>query len=75
VTTMRSYRKLAVILAHLAFAGTCLATWVMGQHYAPELIGAQIVILPLILGVAGFWIWFGFWSADVFREPRQDDKQ
>ena len=71
---MRSFRKLAVVLAHLAFAGACYATWAMGQRYAPELIGAQIVILPMILGIAGFWIWFGFWSADVFRNPRQDGK-
>lgn len=71
---MRSFRKLAVILAHLAFAGVSYATWAMGQQYAPELIGAQVVILPMILGIAGFWIWFGFWSADVFRSPREGSK-
>ena len=64
-------RKLAVILGHLAFAVSCYATWVMGQRFAPELIGAQIVILPMIMGVAGFWIWYGFWSASVFRDPGQ----
>jgi hypothetical protein len=41
----------------------------MGQQFAPELMGAQVVILPLIMGIAGFWIWFGFWSAPVFRDP------
>ena len=61
--------KLAVIAGHLAFAVACYATWAMGQRFAPELIGAQIVILPMILGVAGFWICYGFWSASVFREP------
>lgn len=71
---MRPFRKLAVIVAHLAFAGVCYATWAMGQHYAPELMGAQVVLYPLIMGVAGFWIWFGFWSADVFRDGAQDGK-
>ena len=66
---MRSYRKLAVVLAHLAFAGVSYATWAMGQQFAPELMGSQVVILPLIMGIAGFWIWFGFWSAPVFRDP------
>ena len=61
-------RKFSVIVAHLAFVGTCYATWAMGQHFAPELIGARVVILPMILGLAGFWIWFGFWSAPVFRD-------
>jgi hypothetical protein len=71
---MHSFRKLAVIVAHLAFVAACYATWAMGQHYAPELIGAQIVILPMILGIAGFWIWFGFWSAPVFRADGQGGK-
>ena len=71
---MRSFGKLAVIVAHLAFAGACYATWAMGQRYAPELIGAQVVLLPMILGIAGSWIWFGFWSAGVFRDGGQSDK-
>jgi hypothetical protein len=71
---MRPFRKLAVILAHLAFASACYAVWAMGQRYAPELIGAQVVILPMIFGVAGFWIWFGFWSAGVFRDSGPDGK-
>jgi hypothetical protein len=71
---MRSFRRLTVILAHLGFAGACYATWAMGQQYAPELIGAQVVILPMVLGIAGFWIWFGFWSANVFRDGGQDSK-
>ena len=71
---MRSLRQLAVMLAHPAFAAGCYATWAMGQHYAPELIGAQVVLYPLIMGVAGFWIWFGFWSAHVFRDGGQDSR-
>jgi hypothetical protein len=26
---------------------------------------------PLIIGVVGIWIWFGFWSIKVLRGPRQ----
>jgi hypothetical protein len=62
-------RKLAVVLGHLAFVVACYATWAMGQQFAPELIGAQVVIYPMIMGVAGFWIWYGFWSASVFLDP------
>jgi len=66
---MPSFRQVAVIAAHLAFAGACYATWAMGQNFAPELMGSEVVIYPIIMGVAGFWIWFGFWSASVFRGP------
>jgi hypothetical protein len=68
---MRSFRLLAVILGHLAFAGASYATWALGQNFAPELMVSPVMLYPLILGVVGIWIWFGFWSVSVLRGPRQ----
>ena len=67
---MRSIRLLAVICGHLAFAGTTYATWAMGHTVAPELMASEVMMYPLIIGVVGIWIWFGFWSAGVLRGPK-----
>ena len=71
---MRNVRLLAVIAGHLAFAGLSYGTWAMGQNFAPELMGAEVVIYPLIMGVVGFWVWYGFWSAGVLRGRGQSEK-
>ncbi len=68
---MSSFRLLAVVCGHLAFAGATYATWAMGQQYAPELMMTQVMIVPLIIGVVGIWAWFGFWSVKVLRGPKQ----
>jgi hypothetical protein len=68
---MRSFRLLAVVLGHLAFAGASYATWAFGQKVAPELMVSPVMMYPLIIGVVGIWIWFGFWSVRVLRGPRQ----
>jgi hypothetical protein len=46
----------------------------MGQNFAPELMGAEVVIYPLIMGVVGFWVWYGFWSAGVLRGREPSEK-
>jgi len=69
---MRNFRLYAVILGHFAFAGATYATWILGQHFAPEIMSAQVVIAPFIMGVVGIWIWFGFWSAKVLRGPKAE---
>ena len=69
---MQSIRLLAVICGHLAFAGATWATWFMGQKYAPELMASEVMMYPLIIGVVGIWIWFGFWSASVLRGRKPD---
>ena len=69
-----SLRLFAVILGHLTVAGISFGTWAMGLNFAPELIGAQVVIYPLIMGVVGFWVWYGFWSAKVLRQPGEGDQ-
>lgn len=28
---------------------------------------SEVVIYPLIMGVVGLWIWYGFWSAGTLR--------
>ena len=69
---MPSFRLLAVALGHVAFAGASYAIWVLGRNFAPaELMMAEVVIYPLIMGVVGIWIWYGFWSAGVLRGPKQ----
>ena len=68
---MRSFRLLAVVLGHLAFAGPAYMIWAFGQKVAPELLVSPVMMYPLILGVVGIWIWFGFWSVGVLRGPRQ----
>ena len=67
---MRSFRLIAIILGHLAFAALAYWTWAMGQKIAPEILMSEVVISPLIMGVLGIWTWFGFWSAKVLRSPK-----
>jgi len=67
---MHSFRLLAVVVGHFAFAGVTYVTWAMGQHYAPELMVSPVMMYPLIIGVVGIWIWFGFWSVKVLRGPK-----
>jgi len=69
---MRSFRLLAVILGHLAFAGASYAVWAYGQNVAPELLVSPVMMYPLVIGVVGIWIWFGFWSVSVLRGSRRD---
>jgi hypothetical protein len=68
---MRSFRVLAVVLGHLGFAGASYWIWALGQNFAPELMVSPVMMYPLILGVVGIWIWFGFWSASVLHGPKQ----
>jgi hypothetical protein len=35
---------------------------------------AEVVIYPLIMGVVGIWIWYGFGSAGVLRSSKQGGK-
>ena len=69
---MRSFRLPAVILGHLAFAALSYWTWAAGKSIAPEILMSEVVIFPLILGVVGIWIWFGFWSVKVLRGPNRE---
>ena len=68
---MRSFRLLAVMLGHIAFAGLSYGTWAMGQNFAPELMGSQVVIYPLVMGILGCWVWYGFWSAGALRTAQR----
>jgi hypothetical protein len=68
---MPPFRLIAVVLGHLAFAGASYATWALGRSFAPEeLMMAEVVIYPLIMGVVGIWIWYGFWSYGVLHGPK-----
>jgi len=69
---VRSVRLYAVILGHLAFAGAVYAMFAIGFKLAPELMMADVMLYPLILGVVGIWIWFGFWSYGVLKADRGD---
>lgn len=64
---MQNFRLSAVILGHLAFAGATYATWAMGQKFAPEIMMSPVMLYPLVMGVVGIWVWFGFWSAKVLH--------
>jgi len=67
---MARIRLLAVVLGHLAFAGASYAIWAYGRSITPaELMMAEVVIYPLIIGFVGIWIWFGYWSYGVLRGP------
>ncbi len=69
---MPRLRLLAVVIGHVAFAGSSYAIWALGRDFAPaELMMAEVVIYPLIMGVVGIWIWYGFWSAGVLRGPKR----
>jgi hypothetical protein len=68
---MPLFRLIAVVLGHLAFAAASYATWALGQQFSPDLMGSEVVIYPLVIGVVGIWIWFGFWSTGVLRGLKQ----
>src|SRR5262245_23858215 len=63
VAPMPSFRLVAVILGHLAFAGASYAVWTLGQKFAPDLIGSEVVLYPMVIGIVGIWLWYWFWSA------------
>ena len=67
---MHTFRLLAVVLGHLAFAALSYWTWAMGMKLSPEILMSEVVIYPLIMGVVGIWTWFGFWSVKVLRGPK-----
>ena len=69
---MRNFRLVAVVLGHLAFAALSYWTWAAGKSIAPEILMSEVVIFPLILGIVGIWIWFGFWSVKVLRGPNRE---
>jgi hypothetical protein len=71
---MPSLRLLAVIVGHVVFAVASYETWALGRSFAPELMGSEVVAYPLIIGVVGIWIWYGFWSAGVLRGHKQSVK-
>ena len=62
---MKSLKLAAVVLGHIAFAGVTYATWAMGQKFAPEILMSDAVLPVLLMGVAGIWVWYCFWSRDL----------
>jgi hypothetical protein len=66
---VRFFRLAAIVLGHLALAAASYWVWALGKKFAPEILMSEVVIYPMIMGVVGIWIWFGFWSAKVLRGP------
>jgi hypothetical protein len=60
---MRKFVLISIIVGHLLFAGSLYLIFGVGQKLAPEIINAEFMVYPLVMGVVGIWIWFAFWSA------------
>ena len=66
---MRPLLLIGIAVIHLIFAGLLYAIFGLGQTYAPELMASPVMSYPMIIGVAGLWIWFTFWSVGKILEP------
>ena len=64
---MQSLKVAAVVLGHILFAGATYATWAMGQKFAPGILMSDAVLPVLIMGIAGIWVWYCFWSYNALR--------
>jgi hypothetical protein len=65
---MRTFVLIAIVVGHLLFAGSLYMIFGVGQKLAPEIITAEFMVYPLVMGVVGIWIWFTFWSVRKIRE-------
>jgi hypothetical protein len=59
---MRTFVLIAIVIGHLLFAGSLYLIFGVGRKLAPEIITAEFMVYPLVMGVVGIWIWFAFWS-------------
>jgi hypothetical protein len=67
---MRTVVLIAIVVGHLLFAGSLYLIFGVGQKFAPDIITSQVVVYPLVIGVAGIWIWFTFWSVRKILEAK-----
>jgi hypothetical protein len=59
---MRALVLIAIAVGHLLFAGSLYLVFGVGRKLAPEIITADFMVYPLVMGVGGIWIWYTFWS-------------
>jgi len=51
-----------VILANVGYVAAVIATYALGQSYAPEMMDSQAMSAPLVLSFLGLAGWLMFWS-------------
>ena len=59
---MRAFVLISIAVGHLLFAGSLYLIFGVGQKFAPDIINAEFMIYPLVMGVVGIWVWYAFWS-------------
>jgi len=59
---MRAFVLISIAVGHLLFAGSVYLIFGVGQKIAPDIINAEFMIYPLVMGVVGIWVWYAFWS-------------
>ena len=67
---MRTFVLIAIVVGHLLFAGSVYLIFGVGQKFAPEIINAEFMVYPLVMGVVGIWVWYAFWSVSKIRATR-----
>ncbi len=61
---------IAIVVGHLLFAGSLYLIFGVGQKLAPEIITADFMVYPLVMGVVGIWIWYTFWSTGMILKAK-----
>jgi len=64
---MRKFVLISIITGHLLFAGSVYLIFGVGQKFAPDIINAEFMVYPLVMGIVGIWVWYAFWSVGVIR--------
>jgi len=61
---------IAIAVGHILFAGSLYLIFGVGRKLAPEIITADFMVYPLVMGVGGIWIWYTFWSTRIILEAK-----
>ena len=59
---MRTFMLISIATGHLLFAGSLYLIFGVGKKLAPDIITAEFMVYPLLMGVVGIWVWYAFWS-------------
>jgi hypothetical protein len=64
-----------VILLNVGYVAAVIATYALGQSYAPEMMDSQAMSAPLVLSFLGLGGWLLYWSVQTLSgsAKKQDD--
>ena len=69
---MRAFMLISIAIGHLLFAISLYLIFGVGQKMAPDIINAEFMVYPLVMGVVGIWVWYAFWSTGKILNAKSE---